>query len=87
MLSSENSASLILKNARYGFTRTSNPDFAISHHGEAGYLRFKANPARRDGDGQSRVRVRVIRNGHSQIKDALFSDEKHGGIVEESAHF
>lgn len=48
---------------------------------------LKSNPLAVMEMAKSGVRVQVIRNGHSQIKDALFNDQTMIGCVEESAHF
>ena len=48
---------------------------------------LKCNPLAVMEMAKSGVRVEVIRNGHSQIKNALFEDPSMIGAVEESAHF
>lgn len=48
---------------------------------------LKSNPLAVMEMARSGVRVRVIRNGHSQIKNALFENPAMFGAVEESAHF
>ncbi|HSV72847.1 MAG TPA: hypothetical protein VLH79_03715 [Chthonomonadales bacterium] len=48
---------------------------------------LKCNPLAIMEMARSGVSVRVIRNGHSQIKNAMFEDAAMFGAVEESAHF
>ncbi len=51
------------------------------------YADLKSNPLAVMEMAQSGVTVNVIRNGHSQIKNALFDNPAMFGTVEESAHF
>ena len=51
------------------------------------YADLKSNPLAVMEMARSGVTVQVIRNGHSQIKNALFENPKMIGCVEESAHF
>ena len=56
--------------------------------GRAGiYADLKANPLAVIEMARAGARVKVIRNGHSQIKNALLEDREMIGAVEESAHF
>lgn len=48
---------------------------------------LKSNPLAVIEMARTGVHVHVIRNGHSQIKNALARDPTHFGSVEESAHF
>jgi phosphomannomutase len=48
---------------------------------------LKSNPLAVIEMAKAGVTVNVIRNGHSQIKDAMFEDHRMIGTVEESAHF
>ncbi len=48
---------------------------------------LKSNPLAVIQMAKAGVSVEVIRNGHSQIKSALFDDPRMIGAVEESAHF
>ena len=48
---------------------------------------LKSNPLAVIEMARSGVTVEVMRNGHSQIKDAMFEDQRMIGTVEESAHF
>lgn len=48
---------------------------------------LKSNPLAVMEMAKAGVRVQVIRNGHSQIKNSLFEDASMFGAVEESAHF
>jgi phosphomannomutase len=48
---------------------------------------LKSNPLALIEMAKSGVSVGIMRNGHSQIKDALFADPTTIGAVEESAHF
>lgn len=48
---------------------------------------LKSNPLAVMEMARAGVRVQVIRNGHSQIKNSLFEDPSMFGAVEESAHF
>ncbi|MGC8668614.1 MAG: phosphoglucomutase [Chthonomonadales bacterium] len=48
---------------------------------------LKSNPLAVMEMARAGVRVQVIRNGHSQIKNSLFEDASMFGAVEESAHF
>lgn len=48
---------------------------------------LKANPLAVMEMAKTGVKVQVIRNGHSQIKHAMFDDSAMFGTVEESAHF
>jgi len=48
---------------------------------------LKCNPLAVMEMARTGVSVRVIRNGHSQIKNAMFEDPAMFGTVEESAHF
>lgn len=51
------------------------------------YADLKSNPLAVIEMARTGVHVHVIRNGHSQIKNALAQDPMHFGAVEESAHF
>ncbi len=51
------------------------------------YADLKSNPLAVIEMAKSGVTVNVIRNGHSQIKNALFDNAAMFGTVEESAHF
>jgi phosphomannomutase len=51
------------------------------------YADLKCNPLAIIEMARAGLAVDVIRNGHSQIKEALFQDESRIGCVEESAHF
>jgi phosphomannomutase len=56
--------------------------------GDAGvYADLKSNPLAIMEMARADVRVEVIRNGHSQIKNSMFEDPTMVGTVEESAHF
>jgi len=48
---------------------------------------LKANPLAVIEMARAGVQVGVIRNGHSQIKEAMLQDDRVIGAVEESAHF
>ena len=48
---------------------------------------LKSNPLALIEMARTGVTIDVIRNGHSQIKEALFQDPARFGAVEESAHF
>ena len=48
---------------------------------------LKSNPLAIMQMAGAGVRVNVIRNGHSQIKNSMFEDREMVGTVEESAHF
>lgn len=51
------------------------------------YADLKSNPLAVIEMAKAGAAVSVIRNGHSQIKDAMFADSRMIGTVEESAHF
>jgi len=51
------------------------------------YADLKANPLAVMEMARAGVTVNVIRNGHSQIKNAMFENPAMFGTVEESAHF
>ncbi len=51
------------------------------------YADLKSNPLALMEMARCGVSVSVIRNGHSQIKNALFENAAQFGTVEESAHF
>lgn len=51
------------------------------------YADLKSNPLAVMEMAKTGVTVNVIRNGHSQIKNALFENTTMFGTVEESAHF
>lgn len=51
------------------------------------YADLKSNPLAVMEMARAGFTVKVIRNGHSQIKNALFEDLSTIGCVEESAHF
>lgn len=51
------------------------------------YADLKSNPLALMEMAKSGVSVDIIRNGHSQIKNAMFENHKMVGTVEESAHF
>ena len=51
------------------------------------YADLKSNPLALMEMARCGVSVSVIRNGHSQIKNALYEDAAQFGTVEESAHF
>jgi phosphomannomutase len=51
------------------------------------YADLKANPLALMEMAKCGVRLSIIRNGHSQIKDAMFENPAMFGTVEESAHF
>jgi phosphomannomutase len=51
------------------------------------YADLKSNPLALMEMARSGVGVAVIRNGHSQIKNAMFENAAMFGTVEESAHF
>lgn len=51
------------------------------------YADLKCNPLALMEMARSGVSVEVIRNGHSQIKNAMFENPAMFGTVEESAHF
>ena len=56
--------------------------------GQAGvFADLKSNPLAVIEMAKAGVSVEVIRNGHSQIKNAMFDDPRMIGAVEESAHF
>ena len=48
---------------------------------------LKSNPLAVMEMARAGVKVDVIRNGHSQIKQSLYDDPARFGAVEESAHF
>jgi len=48
---------------------------------------LKSNPRAVVEMARNTVKVDVVRNGHSQIKQSLIQDPTHFGAVEESAHF
>jgi phosphomannomutase len=51
------------------------------------YADLKSNPLAVMEMAKTGATVNVIRNGHSQIKNAMFEDPRMFGTVEESAHF
>jgi phosphomannomutase len=51
------------------------------------YADLKSNPLAIMEMAKTGATVNVIRNGHSQIKNAMFEDSRMFGTVEESAHF
>jgi phosphomannomutase len=59
----------------------------FNHPNPGVYADLKCNPLAVMEMAKSGVRVEVIRNGHSQIKNSLFEDPSMIGAVEESAHF
>lgn len=65
------------------------PEIRREHGGDGlgVFADLKANPLAVIEMGRTGVAVDVIRNGHSQIKEALRGDPTRFGAVEESAHF
>lgn len=59
----------------------------FSGEGLGVYADLKSNPLAVMEMAKTGVEVDVIRNGHSQIKNAMFEDPSKFGTVEESAHF
>jgi phosphomannomutase len=59
----------------------------FSGAGMSVFADLKANPLAVMEMAKTGVEVRIIRNGHSQIKNAMFDDPAMFGTVEESAHF
>lgn len=59
----------------------------FSESGLAVYADLKCNPLAVIEMAKTGLGVKVIRNGHSQIKDAMYQDPAMIGTVEESAHF
>ena len=59
----------------------------FSGNGVGVYADLKANPLAIMEMARTGVSVNVIRNGHSQIKNAMFENAAMCGTVEESAHF
>lgn len=59
----------------------------LSGPGLGVYADLKCNPLALMEMARCGISVEVIRNGHSQIKNALFENPARFGTVEESAHF
>lgn len=59
----------------------------FTEHGLGVFADLKSNPLAVMEMARSGVSVQVIRNGHSQIKNALYENVAMIGAVEESAHF